>query len=60
MRIARALVHQHKAHDGVVGRGRRDARIQPHVVVLGNIVIARKATSARRCLHYAALAQPAV
>ena len=60
MGFRRALVHQHEAHDGVVRRGRRHARVHPHVIVLGDVVVAHVAVGARRGLHHVLLAQPAV
>ena len=56
MGFRRALVHQYEAHDGVVCRGRRHARIHPHVIVLGNIVVAHIAVGARRGLNHVLLA----
>ena len=60
MGFRRALVHQHKADDRVVRRGRRHARVHPHVVILGDVVVAHVAIGARRGLHHVLLAQPAV
>ena len=60
MGFRRALVHQHETNDGVVRRGRRHARVHPHIIVLGNVVVAHVAISARRGLHHVLLAQPTV
>ena len=64
VRLLGALVHQHEADDGVVGRGRGDASVHPHVVVLGDVVVAQRAVGAGRRAHHALLAeervQPAV
>ena len=60
MGFRRALVHQHEAHDGVVRRGRRHARVHPHVIVLGDVIVAHVAIGARRGLHHVLLTQPAV
>ena len=60
MGFRRALVHQHEAHDGVVRRCRRHARVHPHVIVLGDVIVAHVAIGARRGLHHVLLAQPTV
>ena len=60
VRLSGALVHQHEADNRFVARGRRNARVQPHVIVFGNVVIARAAIGARSGLHHAVLAKPAV
>ena len=54
------LVHQHEADDGVVGRGRGDAGVHPHIVVLGDVVVAERAVGARRGAHHALLAEERV
>ena len=60
MRLLRTLVHQHDADDRFVSRRRGDAGIHPHVVILGNVVVAQQTISARGGLHDVLLAQERV
>ena len=60
VRLLGALVHQHKTDDGVIGRGRGHAGVHPHIVVLGDVVVAQGAIGARSRAHHALLAEERV
>ena len=58
--LARALVHEDEADDGVVRRDRAHARVQVDVVVLGDVVVTQVAVGAGGGAHHAHLAEHGV
>ena len=58
--LGRALVHQHEADNGVVARGRSNARVHPNVVIFCDVVVTERAVGAGSGLDDAVLAEPAI